>query len=451
MHLLATALRLPVILALSLTAAAIAQQPHPAVPGRSTPSPQPAATSDPNRPPMPIIDVEFPGGPLSDFVRAIQAAAMESTAKTPINVIIPTEATDIRITAISLKRVSAETALESLRYAFGIQGTHQLEARNMTNDGDQGLTFAVQYAPGRSSPQVTSQMQMQMQPVQSEAYSLRELIDAPSPMPQDDPSLRMSADSILAALKLAAELEAADGRSAPTQLLFHPDTQLLIARGAPDQHRLIHSVLNQLQEMLQQRRAMLGELKSRAQKSELQMLELESQTRMAMAQLDKARSELRPAEAEISRIEKLVAQGLSPETDLERSRAQLEVAMANVRSAEAHAQMMKSRAEILARDGAARAELSTTLQERVLAIYDVRDLAQYKGDFLTIVKQVIGSDGKMEVKPISGDPTGSLAIRATRAQHEILVSIFNTARRLKTGEPKLPGMTVDQLLQQSKE
>lgn len=444
----ATLTALPCLTALAITAAAIAQQPHPAVPGRP-PQGQPA--SDVNRPPMPIIDVEFPGGPLSDFVRAIQAAAMESTAKTPINVIIPTEATDIRITAISLKRVSAETALLSLRYAFGVQGTHQLEARNMTNDGDQGLTFAIQYAPGRSLPQMAAQNQMQMQPVQSEAYSLRELIDAPSHMPHDDPSLRMSADSILAALKLAAELEAADGRVAPTQLLFHPDTQLLIGRGTPDQHRLIHSVLAQFEETLQHRRSLHGELRSRSQQAELQKLELDAQIKMATAQVDKARSEIPPAEAEVMRVQKLVDEGLASAAELERSRAQFAVAMANVRSAQAHAEMTQSRAAVIGRENSTRNWMASTTQEQVLGIYDVRDLAQYKSDFHAIVKQVIGSEGKMEVKPISGDPTGSIEVRATKAQHEILVSIFNTARRLKTNEPKLPGITLDQVLQKPKE
>jgi hypothetical protein len=442
----ATLTALPCLTALAITAAAIAQQPNPAVPGRPTPSPQPAAASDPNRPPMPIIDVEFPGGPLSDFVRAIQAAAMESTAKTPINVIIPTEATDIRITAISLKRVSAETALESLRYAFGIQGTHQLEARNMTNSGDEGLTFAIQYAPGRVFPQ--HQNAVPIQPVQSEAYSLRDLISAPSDMPQDDPTLRMSADSVLAALKLAAELEAADGRIAPTQLLFHPDTQLLIARGTPDQHRLISSVLAQLADTLEQRRGLAADDVASRRHAELQRIEMQAQMEAAKAQLDRAISEQRPAQAELERLEKLFATGSANASELERARAQLEVARANARAAESHAVMLQRRQAVL--EGEFGGALLPS-SERILAIYDLRDLNSFKGDFYQLVKQVIGKEGKMSVKPAGGDSTGTIEVLATRAQHEALVSIFNTARRLKANEPKLPGITLDQVLQKPKE
>lgn len=443
----ATLTALPCLTALAITAAASAHQPNPKQPGimNRPPLDQPLP-ADAIRPPMPIIDVEFPGGPLSDFVRAIQAAAMESTAKTPINVIIPTEATDIRITAISLKRVSAETALLSLRYAFGIQGTHQLEARNMTNDGDQGLTFAIQYAPGRSSPQMQG-VQMS-QPIGSEAYSLRELVATPPGADQRDPSLRMSPDAVLGALKLAAELEAGDDRVSPTQLLFHPDTQLLIARGTPDQHRLISSVLAQLADTLQQRRELAADDEANRRHAELQQIEIQAQIDAARANLDRALSELRPAKAEVDRLEKLFASGSVSESELERAKAQQEVAQATARAAESFLMSLDRRQQVLSRHSD---RPSAPSSERILAIYDLRDLASFKGDFYSLVKQIVGDDGKMSVRASSGDPTGSIEVRATKAQHEILVSIFNTARRLKTNEPKLPGITLDQVLQKPKE
>lgn len=434
--------------ALTVTAAAIAQQPHPAVPGRPTPNLQPAAAPDPNRPPMPIIDVDFAGGTVQEFVKVIQKAAMESTAKTPVNVMIPTEAGAISLPAISLKRVSAETALETLRYAFGVQGAHQLEARNMTNPGDEGLTFAIQYAPGRSSPQMQG-VQMQ-QPIQSEAYSLRELISVPEGLPADNDSLRMTPDAVLGALKLAAELESVNATTTPTQLLYHPDTQLLIARGTPDQHRLISSILRQLADMLEQRRDQHGDELSRAHHNELQILELKAQAAAAQAQVQRARSELGPATAELERIEKLFQAGSASASEVERARANLGVAQANLQGAEVQMQTLEQRAEVLQRKAKADS-MPAERQEPIVVIYDVRDLANFKADFYGLVKQVIKPDGKMSIKAASGDPTGIIVVHATRPQHEILVAIFNTARRLKTNEPKLPGQTLDTLIEQSKE
>lgn len=419
--------------------------PHPAIPGRNPQ--QPGEQPETGRPPMPIIDVDFAGGTVQEFVKVIQKSAMDSTAKTPVNVMIPTEAGAIALPAISLKRVSAETALETLRYAFGVQGIHQLEARNMTNPGDEGLTFAIQYAPGRSSPQMQG-VQVQ-QPIQSEAYSLRELISVPEGLPEDNASLRMTPDAVLGALKLAAELEAGDASVAPTQLLFHPDTQLLIARGTPDQHRLIHSILQQLADMLEQRRDQHGDEQAREQHFEMQLLELSAQGAAAQAQIKRAESELGPATAELQRLEKLFQSGSASASEVERARANVEVAKTNVDAAMAQLQILERRSNIMHQQR--KATRNTPSEEPLAVIYDLRDLSNFKADFYTLVKQVIKPEGSMSVKPAAGDPTGSIVVSATRPQHEVLVAIFNTARRLKTNEPKLPGTTLDALIEQSKE
>lgn len=421
----------------------VAQQPVPA--GR-LPGGQQQPSREENRPPMPIIDVEFVGGPVREFVKAVQKASMESAAKTPVNVMVPAEAAEVALPAVSLKRVSAETALETLRYAFGMQGQHQFETRNMTNEGDEGLTFAVQYAPGRGSAQM--QPMGPMPQVMSEAYSLRDLIDTPEGLAANDPGLRMSADAVLGALKLAAELEATDARVTPTQLLFHKDTQLLIARGTPDQQRLVMSVLQQLRATMEQRRERFADAQSRERSTQLQKVEVEAQIQHARAQLDRAISELGPAEAEVQRIGQLLAAGSASKTEQERAQANLDVARANARAAETNVMMHLRRQEILEAEGA---QAGAAHGDLLVAIYDVRDLASFKGEFHRLVKQVIGREGSMEVRAGVGDPTGSLVVRAPRDRHELLVSIFNTARRLKTNEPKLPGQTLEQLIDKSKE
>ncbi|MBX3404460.1 MAG: hypothetical protein KF699_13700 [Phycisphaeraceae bacterium] len=401
------------------------------------------------RPPMPIIDVDFAGGTVREFVKAVQKAAMESAAKTPVNVMFPAEAADVRLEAISLRRVSAETALATLRFAFGMQGQHQFDTTNMTGDGDEGLTFALRYSTGRGGQQTAAQppFTSQVEAIIAQAHSLRDLITTPAGLPQSDPSLRMSPDTVLGALKVAAELEAADSRGAPAQLLFHPDTQLLIARGTGRQLQLIVDVLGQLHRTMEQRREALAQSETRARKAELQMVELEGLMGQAKAQLERATSELRPAQAEVSRLEQLVASGNASGTDLERARANVDIARANVRSADAHLVMLSKRREALERG---LGDVQPSAVEAVVAIYDLRDLANFKADFNAIVKQVIGDDGRMEVRPISGDTTGSLVVRAPRDRHEILVSIFNIARRLKTNEPKLPGQTLEQLIEKTR-
>lgn len=423
--------------------ASLAQQPVPA--GR-VPGGQQQPSREENRPPMPVIDVEFAGGPVREFIKAVQKASMEAAAKTPVNVMVPAEAAEVSLPAVSLKRVSAETALETLRYAFGMQGQHQFETRNMTNEGDEGLTFAVQYAPGRGSAQM--QPMGPMPQVLSEAYSLRDLIDTPEGLPADDQSLRMSPDAVLGALKIAAELEATDARVTPTQLLFHKDTQLMIARGTPDQQRLVINVLSQLRATMEQRRERFADAQSRERNTQLQRVELEAQIQHARAQLDRANSELGPAEEAVARLGQLVAAGSASKADLERAQANLDVARANARAAETNVMMHLRRQEILETGGV---KGNAPAADLLVAIYDVRDLANFKGDFFSLVKQVIGREGKSEVHPTGGDTTGSLVVRATRERHELLVSIFNIARRLKTNEPNLPGQTLEQLIDKSKE
>ncbi len=445
--LFASTLPVFVVLAASVATAAQKQPPSPVPPSVQVPTQ--ARPRQVEGPPMPVIDVDFAGGTVGEYVHAVQKAAMESSAKTPVNVMVPAEAAKITIPAVSLKRVSAATALETLRYAFGTQGQHQFDARNMTNEGDESLTFAIQYAPGRNVQQMS--MPVPTMPIQSEAYSLRDLILTPAGLPQDNPSLRMPHEAVLGALRIAADLEAGDERVVPTQLLFHPDTQLLIARGTPDQHRLISSVLAQLNETIGQRRQQYLSAGSRSRADELQKIELEAQIQNAQAQLDKARSEVRAAEAEVSRTEKLMAAGNVGSSEFERARANLDVARANVSAAEANVVMFSRRRDVLAQGAGGGAIPAAASRELLPAIYDLRDLAEYKRDFFDLVKRTISPEGTMEVKPISGDSSGSILVRATRAQHEVLVALFNVSRRLKANEPKLPGISLEQLLQQPKE
>ena len=432
---------LPIAAALAVGSLAHAQEGgQPARPQNS----DPVASAQP-RPSMPVIDVDFKGGTVAQFVQAVQQAAMQAS-KTPVNIMVPAEAQQVELPPIQFRRVSAETALQSLQYAFGDRNQHTFAARNMTSSGDESLTFAIQYVVGRT-PGVP-QSAFPMQPTMSQAYSLRDLITAPPNASQSDASLRMSADTVLGALKLAAELESGDKRVEPTQLLFHPDTQLVIARGTQDQLRLIENVIGQLSATLAQRRDVVANDDARRQHTELQQIELQAQIDAAKAQLDRALSEQRPAQVEVARLEKLVASGSASTSDLERARAQREVAQANARAAEAHLAMLERRREILSR-GAGHTTVPDT--ERIVGLYDLRDLNSFKGDFYQLVKQVIGKEGTMSVKPAGGDSTGTIEVRTTRAQHEALVSIFNTARRLKSNEPKLPGITVDQVLQKDKE
>jgi hypothetical protein len=181
----------------------------------------------------------------------------------------------------------------------------------------------------------------------------------------------------------------------------------------------------------------------------MQLLELRAQGAGLQAQIERAETELAPATAELDRLEKLFQAGSAGASEVERARANVAIARANFSAALAQRKLLEERAEILQRKG--QSPRGVANGESITVIYDLRDLATFKADFYNLVKSVIRPDGKMSVKPAAGDPTGAVVVDATRAQHEVLVSIFNTARRLKTNEPKLPGTTLDALIEQSKE
>ena len=52
----------------------------------------------------------------------------------------------------------------------------------------------------------------------------------------------------------------------------------------------------------------------------------------------------------------------------------------------------------------------------------------------------------MKVQAASGDMTGTLVVRATPADHRVLVQALNLIRRAKANEPKLPGLDADELI-----
>lgn len=270
----------------------------------------PQVAQTPGADPGPIVTVSFPGGTVKDYVKAVQAAA----AETSVNVLVPAEAAEVPLPPISLKGVTVKTALEALAYAYptGIGVEHSFAVRSFGESSDSATAFAILYSRSRQ-PQTTLPAGPQFAPhygphapAQIQVFSLTEFIDPPALARAEDAA--MPVEVLLTAVEAALAL---GGDEAPeAEVRFHKESGILIVRGTSQQIDLVRSLLGELRKDLQTRWAVAGQQASREAERRFhqQRIELE----MELVDRERKLLERRAAELKLQ-----VEAGQIPSRDLE--------------------------------------------------------------------------------------------------------------------------------------
>lgn len=290
---------------IGVIAAAVAQgaAPQPAAaqagpnqPGQPAPR-GPSVTFPPGVQAEPTLSVDFPGGTVADYVRAVQAAAADQIGQAA-NVVLPAEAAQVKVPPITLRDVSVQTALEALTYtlAEGSPDRFDIEPFGRSYPAAPAQAYAIRHfkasalqarALARGVPVLPS--------VAVEVFSIRELSELADgeviiSVDKSTQVRGLTPETILTSVEAALTL--ADIGGSPPELKFHQDSGLLIVRGSPQQLELVRGVLRELRNQVNQRTA-ARKAKERAEaEREYRRKRLEVEVRLQEQEVQLAESNL---------------------------------------------------------------------------------------------------------------------------------------------------------------
>lgn len=435
--------------------------------GASPGIPQTSKQPAPSNVPVPTVSIDFAGGTLETFVAALRQAA----GPDQLNIVVPRNAADLPLPAISLKNTLVSTAINSMTYLVDRQMA-KLQTERISSDGEgEALTFAIYCERmdfASPSPFGPGGPPGQRNPRVSRVYAIRDLSEPPTGL-SPTPELTVSYERILDVVKVAASLEAKEaadrnqsgGASEPTaELMLHKDSGLLIVRGTDNQQKLIDSVLDSLRTSVIPKRHEAMERARAAQQDELNELSRKAALEQAEIEVARTERELETQAARLKQVEGLVAAGTESVNVLEATKSDIAAAQENLRQARATMRSRHAEADLIARQRmAGLAVTSTHFEQPITIVYDIADLVEMREDIYRMCEATIKGDWKT---PITGrdnkaadrwavlnswkSSNAKAHLLATPAEHRVLVQYFNAVRRAKTNQPNLPGLDAEALI-----
>ena len=198
-----------------------------------------------------LIDLEYPGGPATDYIKALLRSAGE------INIVVPAEASEVLMPPVSLKRVTAAAALDLL------------DGRSTKRPGRE-VRLSVSELPlydteERRTYKIEAEVWGNPASAHASVWTIAGLLDN-----------EVSSKAVLSAVEITLEIV---GSTTPMDVRFHEDTGLLIASGDGAQLEAIEQVLDRLQESIAQRR------NDAMQEQQLRMMTLDAARNQAVSRL----------------------------------------------------------------------------------------------------------------------------------------------------------------------
>lgn len=392
----------------------------------------------------PTINLDFRGGTLNEFLKAVRDAA----APSPVNIMTSSPAGEQEISEIQLKGVTVDTALKSVGRVLEAR-RWAVEVKSMAQAGDEVPTFFVQaipqFAQGSAQPPSADRVSLRV-------FSVRDLLEAPAGMSGAGLSLPLAA--FTSALSLLEEQSPVKEPRADIRL--HEASGTLLVRGTEVQ-------IDQVQQLLT---SMKAEMSVRRQAATVRYQE--NAVRAAAA--DEAETKLRSMDAAKASLEREVVNMQQLALHLEQrvkegSATQQELDLARTQAADAAARLSERRVE---RDRLT-VELANVINQRSLrntvgtedaklVIYDAKDLKSRIPeitDFLAVLRNLGGGElprtqvftpgsgkggaggpGESGAQNGGTGPEGSpnLIIVATVEQHAVIADVLKMLRGGKAAD-----------------
>ena len=191
----------------------------------------PAQNAQPTRG---IVSIDFGGGSLEDFVEEIRGAGEN------INILIPPEAAEVTVPAVSLKNVGVEAALEAVA-TITLSETVSVGVSTKLGAGVPIYAVRVNFSgPSRRSGSGNLDVRV---------ISIRSLTES---LPGDPEPARIttSAETILTAIDTGMEVVG----GAQATIKYHEDSGLLFVKGTRTQLNITENIIGNMISDLEERR-----------------------------------------------------------------------------------------------------------------------------------------------------------------------------------------------------
>lgn len=270
----------------------------------------------------PVLDTQFAGGTLGDYIEAVERAA---GADAP-TVMIRGDAEGIRVAPVDLRQIHMFSAIQLL------DGDH-MGADNETPYGVRSVNVGAP-SGGRPAYLVTVQGYGRSKPGAPErdfmVLPIRQITEA---LPGDPPEIVIPAETVLTAVETVIAI--ADPEGSATEIRFHPESGLLMLAGPSKALVAAEQVLGQITRDVEQRRDRARELQraqglTNPEQLEQQLADARAEAEMAAVRMDTAQQRSEGMAQRAEEMQKLAEAGSTSEGELRQARMELAESEAQV-------------------------------------------------------------------------------------------------------------------------
>lgn len=397
-------------------------------PNARVPPPRNAYATPVQSPPS-LIDVDFKGGTLAEFVAAIRAAA----APKPLNVMFVADASAERpMPAVTFRQVSINNALDAVSWVKqGDEGQYQVMQRD---SGGGEPIYVINYE--KQNLKITPMM-MQGTPLgaQVEVFMIRDLIEAPAGSPVD-PTTILQPDSLLTAVD--AVLASVPEYVPKPTVRFHPESATLIVTAPREQLNAIEALLGGLQSDIQERRGRAFAAAARVSDAERRLSQAEVEAGAIREQVETQEAMVQSLQDHVEAIQDRYSD--PTRTDIAEAAKDIAAAQSQLAQLRAQFQMKQIEQQVAQSDlEAARQGLGQppSAAEATAANYHDPIILRARPEFMAIIPAIRGAAPAGGLPIINANTDQGLTITATAPQHAILHAAVE-AMKAAAGEPDRP-------------
>ncbi|MBX3359339.1 MAG: hypothetical protein KF745_13040 [Phycisphaeraceae bacterium] len=363
-----------------------------------------------------VISLKFPGGTLSEYVKAIQAAAPGN-----VNIMVSSDAASMMVPPTEMKGVAVSSALEVLPMMARAEG----RTAYVQTVGDVVAGTGVYSVASKPNfiPQPMPQSPFPAPGPETAVFSVRELTN---PVMDRGAGPGVPIESVLTAIDAAAQLAGAEAEQ--PQIRYHKDSGVLIVRALPQQLTTIKSILQTMQGDIVDRRVAAMTAAERQRDRAKAVAAAQRALERAMDDIRRSEGEFARAREAANEFAKRVEAGVAPTDELTQARALVQRRLDTLESA--RLKMRQAEAELEDVTAVAAAERES-LGVQVM-VYDVEDMMAAMPELVAACQAVVAHGDAVNAEQ------REIIVRAAPGEQAAVSRVLTAIRRVKGNDPNLP-------------
>lgn len=380
--------------------------------------------------PSPLIDLDFAGGTLEEFIVVLREAA-----ETPVNVMIPDPAVlKHPVPALNFRHVSLANVLKALEWTTGPDN----QARIVVTDRGEELgepIYGIHRVQAPSFPRAMP-VGVPVSPPSVRVFMIRDLIEAPQGAGVDGTTV-LSSESLLAAVD-AVLASVPEGAERPT-VRYHPESATLIVTAPEQQLHAVNQMLLSVQEDIHHRRRSAVAANERIADAEMRLRRTSVEIDAIQQQIARTKETLRHRQEQAELLRHRLEFDATP-LDVAAAEEQVASTQAQISALQSQLQLKEIEQEVARSDlDAARqgmAQLPAAAEAHAANYHDPIVL-RARPETMAIIDAVRKATPSGGLPTINANTDQGLTITATEPQHAILRAAIQ-AMNAAAGTPSSP-------------